>query len=238
LKSGENHITDQEQAKSKSRLGIWVLANVLVGVAVVFGCMMIVNRYIFLYAGNPKTAYYLSLLASNMMFISLILLIKTGNRLTWADLGWNKAGIRAGIIDVLIVWAITMVLNFAYLGFLVYRGVNPPENELTQLLQRPSVSLWAANIILIAVAAPFIEETLFRGLLFGSMRTYLGKWTAIIISAAIFSALHFDSIGFFPRFVLGIGLGYLYVKHQSIYPSIGLHGLNNLLAVVMISAIS
>ncbi|NLI91739.1 MAG: CPBP family intramembrane metalloprotease [Peptococcaceae bacterium] len=234
----EIQFTENDQSGGKPRLGIWVLVNVLIGIAFVFGCMMIVNRYIFIHVDQLKTAYYLSLLSSNIMFVLLILIIKASKRLSWVELGWKKVSIRAGIIDVFKVWGITMVIYFAYMFFLVYKGLTPPENQLSQLLQRPSLLALVINIFLIAVAAPFIEETLFRGMLFASMRPYLGCWTAVVISAAIFSGLHFELTGFVPRFILGIGLGYLYVKHQSIYPSIGLHALNNLLAVVMISTLS
>jgi membrane protease YdiL (CAAX protease family) len=226
----------EQRPKVKPKLGIWVLVNVLIGVAVIFGLMLSIDRYIFLHTSDEKTAFYLSMLASNSLFVILILIIKLDKKLSWAELGWNKTRLKAGLIDVLKVWLLATLIEFLYMAFLVYRGVTPPENPLNQLLQRPSPLALLLNIAFIAIAAPFIEETLFRGLLFGSLRTYMGTWTAIVISAAIFSALHLELIGFVPRFVLGVGLGYLYVKHNSLYPSIGLHGLNNLLAVLLVSS--
>ena len=86
---------------------------------------------------------------------------------------------------------------------------------------------------LAGVLAPLIEETLFRGLIFGSLRKYCGKWTAAVISAAIFSGLHFQLYGFIPRFILGIALVYLFDKYKSLYPSMRLHSLNNIIATLL-----
>jgi len=234
----EEQQEQQEQQENKNHLDKHVLFRVAIGIVAVFPLMMLVNGFIFHYITEQKTAYYLSILSSNAMFMLVILIVKKSRGLTWAELGWKPAKFKAGVIDVIKIWGITWIIHIVYMLILFSFGINPPENALDKLLQDPSIIILLLNIFLIAIAAAVIEETLFRGLLFGSMRTYLGTWTAIILSAVIFSALHFEWIGFIPRFVLGVGLGYLYVKHRSIYPSIALHGLNNLLAVVMISAFS
>lgn len=222
----------------KPKLDKKVLLSVCLGIIAVFGLMIVINGLIFENTTEEKAAFYLSILASNSLFILLILIIKGWKRITWDELGWKKVRLKTGFLDVIKIWGLTWLIHIVYMFIIFYHGIVPPQNELVELLQKPSFLILAANIFLIAVAAPFIEETLFRGLLFGSLRPYFGCWTAIMISAAIFSALHFEVVGFFPRFVLGIGLGYLYVKHDSIFPSVGLHALNNLLAVIMISAFS
>lgn len=226
----------QEQPAGKPRLGGDILFGVLTGIIAVFCLMMLINGFIFNNTADQKTAYYLSILASNTLFILLILLIKLSKGLSLAELGWRPAQWKTGMIDVLKIWGATWLIHIIYMLVLFALGINPPENQLMQLLQKPTLLILLANIFLIAIAAPIIEETLFRGLLFASLRTYFGCWTAIIISAAIFSALHFELVGFLPRFVLGVGLGYLYLKHHSIYPSMGLHAINNLIAVLMISS--
>ncbi|HHV63707.1 MAG TPA: CPBP family intramembrane metalloprotease [Peptococcaceae bacterium] len=200
--------------------------------------MLFINRFIFQIATELKTAYYLSIVALNILFVILILSVKTSNKITWLELGWKKTEVKRGVINVLKIWGLIWLIDFIYMLIIVSMGIIPEGNELVYLLEKPTVPTLIINIILIAVVAPFIEETLFRGLLFGSLRTYFGCWTAITISAAFFSALHFQLIGFVPRFLLGLGLGYLYVKHDSIYPAVGLHALNNFLAVLMVSLLS
>ncbi len=229
---------DDRDARPVSRLDYKVLLTVSVGIASVYMLMLFVNVAIFHVATDQKSAYYLSIIASNILFALVVLAVKAGRKISWAELGYTGDKFFIGIKDVIKVWLITWVVHIVYMIIVIASGYNPPANELMEILQKPTVVYLIVNIVIIAVAAPFIEEALFRGLLFGSMRPYLGTWTAIIVSAAVFSALHFELYGFVPRFALGVGLGYLYVKYKTIYPAVILHGLNNLLAVLLITFFS
>jgi membrane protease YdiL (CAAX protease family) len=58
------------------------------------------------------------------------------------------------------------------------------------------------------------------------------KWfgsvhTAVIVSSILFSALHMQFYGFFPRFALGLILGYTFVWTSSLWIPIIIHFLNN-----------
>jgi len=230
-------LSPDSESEQKAKLDIKVLLSVIIGIGLVFVLMFAINDFIFSNVAQEKTAVYFSIFASNILFMLLVLIIKTDRRLTWQDLGWRKVAAFPAILDTFKMWVLTWIIHIAYVLTILSRGITPPENELAKLLQNPSVLTLLLNIFIIALAAPIIEETLFRGLLFGSLRTYCGTWTAIVLSAAIFSALHFELVGFIPRFVLGLALGYLYVKNNSILPAIGLHALNNLLAVIMVSMV-
>jgi membrane protease YdiL (CAAX protease family) len=82
--------------------------------------------------------------------------------------------------------------------------------------------------LLVAVLPAIGEELMFRGIvqrLFAQQfRSYhAGIW----ISALLFSAMHFQFFGFFPRMFLGAAFGYLLVYSGNIiYPMIG-HFINN-----------
>jgi len=235
LKMIEQEQQLQEEAEQKPMLNKNVLLYVFIGIFAVFASMILINTVIFQYTSEVKTGYYLSILVSNTLFLLVVLVTRLAKGLSWSELGWNKVEFRRSLINVLKVWGIIWIAHIIYMLIITFMGITLPENALTELLQKPTLLLLLANIFLVAVAAPIIEETLFRGLLLAGLRTYFGVWTAIVISAAIFSALHFEVIGFFPRFALGVGLGYLYTKSRSLYPAIGLHSLNNLIAVLIIS---
>lgn len=228
---------DAETDSAMPLLNAKVLLFVFIGIIAVFVMTTIVNGYIFRYTTDIKTGYYLSILVSNFLFLMVVIVIKLVKNLSWASLGWNKVKFLKSLMSVFKVWAIIWIANIIYMLVIFAMGITPPENALTELLAKPNLLMLLANVLLIAVVAPIIEETLFRGILFAGLRNYFGIWTAIVISAVIFSSLHFELIGFFPRFALGVGLGYLYFKSGSIYPSIGLHSLNNLIAVLLISTV-
>ncbi len=89
------------------------------------------------------------------------------------------------------------------------------------------------NIFVIAFIPAIGEEFMFRGVL---MRVF-GQWTrnahlAVWITAIIFSAIHMQFFGFFPRMILGILFGYLVVWTGSIWPAIFAHFVNNAAAVI------
>lgn len=240
----EAEISVDENEKAETHLPIAKLDKIVLlyaalGIMAVFFLMPFINAVIVSKITDQKTVFYFSIIASNLLFLLVIFLIKSFKHLTWAELGWKKVNFPRALIAVLKAWALIWLLHMIYAAIIYYYGLTPTENEpLMRLLEKPSLLNIAANILLIVFAAAVIEETLFRGILLGSLRTYFGTWTAIVLSAAVFSALHFEAFGFVPRFILGVGLGYLYVKHDSLFPSMGLHGLNNLLAVILILVFS
>jgi len=99
--------------------------------------------------------------------------------------------------------------------------------------QRSSWDL-ISNILVFAVLAGVCEEFFFQG----SLQPLLTRWMgnphlAIIVTALIFSALHFQFYGFIPRFVLGVYLGYLFFWSRSLWLPILAHVLHNMLTLLM-----
>ncbi len=89
------------------------------------------------------------------------------------------------------------------------------------------------NVLIIAAAAALVEEIFFRG----ALQQLFEKWIknahfAVWITAFIFSAIHFQFYGFFPRLLLGALLGYLFVYTRNLWFPIIFHFLNNAVVVV------
>jgi membrane protease YdiL (CAAX protease family) len=78
--------------------------------------------------------------------------------------------------------------------------------------------------------APFFEEIIFRGLVFGSLRRKF-SWTAsALISAGVFSALHgYGALGFLLVFWSGFVWAWMYEKSGSLLPGMLGHCMNNLI---------
>ena len=90
------------------------------------------------------------------------------------------------------------------------------------------------NLLVIALIPAVGEELTFRGVLQQSLtRRMKSPHVAIILSAAIFSFIHFQFYGFLPRMFLGILLGYMFYITGSIWTSIAMHFVNNGTAVVV-----
>jgi membrane protease YdiL (CAAX protease family) len=89
------------------------------------------------------------------------------------------------------------------------------------------------NLLMIGVIAAVGEELIFRGLLQKLMIDMVKNvHLAILITALLFSAFHFQFFSFLPRFVLGVLLGYLMYYGKSIWYPILAHFVNNAMGVI------
>ena len=68
------------------------------------------------------------------------------------------------------------------------------------------------SAVLVAIAAPLVEEIAFRGVVLPVWSRALGPWGGILASAAVYAAFHFSLWLLLPTFVLGIALGWLLVR--------------------------
>ncbi len=95
-------------------------------------------------------------------------------------------------------------------------------------------SVFLLGLLVIGVLPGIGEELIFRGILQRNMAYYFSPHVAIVLSAAIFSAIHFQFYGFFPRMFLGILLGYLYFWSGNLWIPIWAHTLNNSFTLSMV----
>lgn len=103
-----------------------------------------------------------------------------------------------------------------------------------KMLQVTTIGGLLFNLFVIALIPAIGEELTFRGLLQQSLtRGMKNPHVAIILSAAIFSFIHFQFMGFLPRMFLGILLGYMFYVSGSLWTSITMHFVNNGTAVVL-----
>jgi hypothetical protein len=89
------------------------------------------------------------------------------------------------------------------------------------------------NLLVIALIPAIGEEMTFRGVLQQGLARKMNPHIAIVISAAIFSFIHFQFFGFLPRMFLGLLLGYMFYITGSLWTSILMHFVNNATAVVV-----
>jgi len=83
------------------------------------------------------------------------------------------------------------------------------------------------------VGAPLLEETAFRGILYGTLRTRLGIWPSALVSAVLFALAHgYSGIGTLTIFLGALLWTLVYERTRSLLPSILDHAANNALAAV------
>lgn len=102
-----------------------------------------------------------------------------------------------------------------------------------KMLNADSIGGLLLNLLVIALIPAIGEELTFRGVLQQGLTRKMNPHAAIILSAAIFSFIHFQFYGFLPRMFLGILLGYMFYVSGSLWTSITMHFVNNGTAVLL-----
>ncbi|WP_133271237.1 CPBP family intramembrane glutamic endopeptidase [Hymenobacter radiodurans] len=103
------------------------------------------------------------------------------------------------------------------------------------LTQFNTVTRLLVALLVIAIVPAISEELVFRGV----VQRNLVQWTGshhvgIWLSAAIFSAIHFQFFGFIPRLALGVIFGYLYAWSGNILVPMAAHFTQNAFQLVLL----
>ncbi len=130
----------------------------------------------------------------------------------------------------------TFINNFQYPAAIQESvNVSKMENfEMAQMMMNlPGVSGWIECILLVSIVTGIVEETMFRGAVlkcfgFSSLNQH---WIAICVGL-IFSLMHGEFLGALDRFLFGMIACYMVFWSGSIWPSIIMHAMNNLLCIV------
>jgi len=124
---------------------------------------------------------------------------------------------------------------------LLLGGQSTSENQ--QLIETITMSHPMMMIFTSVVLAPFLEECIFRGIVFGWVYE-LSPRLAHLVSAFIFGFIHVmmailagniaEWVQIFSYFFMGIALSYLYEKRNNIYVPVLAHAMNNLISMLII----
>ena len=98
-----------------------------------------------------------------------------------------------------------------------------------------------STVLIVVFLAPFVEEVLFRGYLFGNLRQH-SRWAAYAVSCLLFAFLHVWPFAVVERdityfllmlqyLVPGLVLAWTYERSGTLWGSVLLHGVVNALSV-------
>lgn len=183
-------------------------------------------------------------------YVAAILIAKVIDK---ADFGWQQQMSRLkfmGFALTLVIMVGAVLFNSLLIDWNAKIVLPEFLSELEQMMKSKEDELMALTkyltdfenvgeflmgILVIGILAGIGEEFLFRGVLQPKLHLFTGNaHVAVWLSAFIFSAIHFQFYGFFPRMMLGAVFGYLYFYSGSlVYPIIG-HILNNTFTVVLV----
>lgn len=190
-------------------------------------------------------AFSLPLLADNLLHVSfdgkwLAAITVASSLLTIAVFAWRRwtPVSNSYLLSrpwVTLVWVAILALGTILPAEWLYERlqVSMPESY-EQLFEGIMSEPW--GYLAIGILAPVAEEMVFRGaVLRVLMRLFSRKWhwAAIALSALVFALVHGNMAQGVHAFVIGLLLGWMYYRTDSIVPGIVLHWVNNSVAYVM-----
>lgn len=132
------------------------------------------------------------------------------------------------------------VLFWCVMGAL---GILVPSTWLQeQMPELPNIAEEAFDTIMknrmgyfiIGLLAPLTEEMVFRGAVLRSLLQWKqNPWVGIVISAILFALIHMNPVQMPHAFLVGLLLGWMYYRTDSIIPGVVYHWVNNTVAYVM-----
>jgi membrane protease YdiL (CAAX protease family) len=176
-----------------------------------------------------RYAMVLTLAVYAVVGVLVVTQITPGVRLRWSD-GKPALGVSVGL---LVGGGLSLVLLLAVSAA---TGHLDPDPRIVLLMSEGDAPHVIATVLISCVAAPLVEEVLFRGLLLESQR---GRGTAVAIwvSAAAFAVWHLTPSALRYYALMGALLGWLYTR-RGLACSMAAHvGFNGVLTVAALSVV-
>ncbi|NLL05505.1 MAG: CPBP family intramembrane metalloprotease [Clostridiaceae bacterium] len=148
------------------------------------------------------------------------------------------SSIKPMSIFMLIIAGISINLSSGYLLEITQRldflkGYFEEHDELMKAL------VGGSNILVVfigtAIAAPVIEEILFRGLIFNELKKVMSVTAAVVLQGVLFGIYHMQVVQGAYAAIFGILMGLAYVWTKSIWSSIIIHIMINGTSVILSS---
>jgi len=163
----------------------------------------------------------------------IILIIKVRKNITIKEyLGLKPVTKKTGLV----LFAITAAILGVSAGISIIFEIPSSSQFMVDVYKTSAcpVLLWIAVVIF----TPLLEETFFRGFLFaGFIQSRIGLIGTIIITSLIWTTLHiqYEVYELATIFILGIILGIVRYRTNSLWAPILMHAFNNLLAMIELS---
>ncbi len=157
--------------------------------------------------------------------------------LSWSDLIGKPAEshadeVQRGLSVYLTVFPLFVLSLLFVLVLAEWLHYEPPAHPLVKIFveeESRSAFVFRFALILATIGAPLFEEIFFRGFCYRLFRSWWGVSGATIASASFFAGIHGSGFSFFPIFVLGLALAWLYEKRGCLTACWTFHILHNCL---------
>jgi len=223
----ENSGNDENEASAKaafSRIG-WILAiGSVLFIGIQYGAILLYRRVVPADKIDANAMLIAELIPTYLFTMPLIIyllgtlpgILPQKRKMTVSQF----LGAVISCIGIMVTCNLAGIFLAGSIGWILGRGV---ENHAEILLSdlKPLVAF-----LMLSVAAPVMEELVFRKMLISRVLPY-GEGIAVLLSGLMFGLFHGNLNQFVYTVGLGLFLGFVYIRTGKIWITIALHGIVN-----------
>lgn len=135
---------------------------------------------------------------------------------------------------IIISFALCIILNIL-IEFIPREQENIVSENIKKLSSEYTPLL---SLAIVSITAPIIEELIFRGFFYDSIKIVSNDIIAIILTSITFGVFHFDLQQIIYAFIVGLLLGYLRFKFNNLLYPVIMHAMMNTTSLLIIPEIS
>lgn len=189
-------------------------------------------------AGKPPPLPSLNLILTNIVFmlglcVALLMYLAIMRGLNPAEvfglrrLSGGRAFIAA-LVRILPLYVIVTIIAALIVNWA--KDILPdiePQETVKAFKSTQSFAAKAMMGVHAVIVAPLVEETVFRGFIYGVLKRYTDGWFAALCSSLLFAIVHMHLGSLVPLFVLALGLCAAYERTGSLLVPMWMHALFN-----------
>lgn len=166
-----------------------------------------------------------------LVVVTCIQLLQNVIGFRWSSLNLVKPRVKSlAVVLPAVLLYFTVSYLVTLLAALIFSQFNVNQSQDIGFQEPTGALAKVAIFVSLAVLTPFIEEVIFRGLLFSGLRKKLPFWAATTLVSGLFALAHAQWNVAVDTFVLSLVLCYLVERTRSIWPAFLLHALKNAVA--------
>ena len=212
-------MTEEDRISYPNIKQAWGIVGICILTMIVFSPVSLLLNSI---TGNEHSFLIYYLLSMGSAFF-----IANFNRKKWTGVSDYNFGFSTGKIMILISVAV-IALQIGVIVPIV--NLIPMPEFMEKIFLEFSKRNGIFSFMAIVIAAPVLEELIFRGIILDGFLKKYSPLKAILVSSILFGVLHLNPWQFVAALIAGIFSGWVYYETKKLTLSILIHFVNNLVA--------
>lgn len=175
-----------------------------------------------------NVVFMLSLCAALLTYLAIVKKISPaeifGLRLLTVPAAFRKALLYIIPLYIFVAVLAAVISQWALEGIWPANG---PQETVEAFQKADGLGLKVLMGIAAVIVAPIVEETVFRGFVYGVIKRYTDGYFAAIVSALLFAIVHLHVGSLVPLFMLALGLCLAYERTGSLLVPMWMHAIFN-----------